>query len=118
MLGEPTLRKPVALLECRRALHGRTLEDAVQSVITLNNGFQLEMIACLAAGLKIKAYLVAIKDDDPENAGYGKATFQVVEVVPPQPWPQNRQAVAEIRKLLGKPINYSEQEYANFLALL
>lgn len=110
--------KPVALLECRRALHGKSLGDAINTIIQLNNGFQLEMIACLSAGLNIPSYLVAIKDEDPEGADYSKAEFLVVKINPPVPWPTDRSAVKKIVDSLGRGENLDELGYANFISSL
>ena len=111
--------RPVAVLECRRARLGRTLEDAVASVRLLNNGFQLELLATLAKHLGVPGYIVAISDQDAGSETYEGATFRVVQVVLPTPWPTQFGAlVPELSRRLRIVGDLDEGGYAEFLAKL
>ena len=112
--------KPVAVIECRRALYGKTLDDAVNSVYQLNNGFQIELLATVAKNLNVAGYIVAISDQNPEDReSYSKATFRVMQVVIPNPYPTKfGTLVPELVRNLKKIDDYDEIGFANFLSKL
>jgi hypothetical protein len=104
---------PVALLECRRALGGRTLRDVIDGYYTLNNGFQLEMLAKLSSRLQVPGYLVAIKDENEQSQQFEAATFLVARVIPPNPWPSGRLNIRAIQLDYQRELN--EKGYADFI---
>lgn len=108
--------KPVAILECRRAMRGlKTAQAAVNHIKTCNNGFQFEVIARMAYQLEIPAYLVGIEDPDLEGSKeYARGKFRVEEVVPPNEWPAGRLDIGALEtKLVGE---MDEATYVRFLA--
>jgi hypothetical protein len=108
--------KPVAIIECRRAIGQlKTAEDAIEHFKKLNNGFQYEVLARLAYELGIPAYIVGIQDPAPCAEDYSGARFVVEEVVPPEKWPSSRSTPSEFltTKKVGE---WNEQQYAEFIA--
>lgn len=106
--------KPVAMIECRRAIGFlKTCDDVIEHFLKLNHGFQFEVYARIAYMSKIKAYIVAIKDNNPSAEDYLGAEFLVVEIVPPSSWDgkTNIRASASLRKIGC----FNQNEYALFL---
>jgi len=109
--------KPVALLECRRAIGTlKTAEAVIAHFTVLNNGFQLEMYARLSYELKIPAFLIAIEDRNLEKDDYADARFIVEKITPPDNWPEGRLNLKQI--ILTEMGIYNQEEYAQFLASL
>jgi hypothetical protein len=104
-----------ALIETRRALAGKTQEQAVQEFATNQNGFQLECLARLAYCAKVPAYVVSILDPEPESDTYEKASFLVLEVSVPAVWPAGKLNLERDLPLV-KVGTYGEKAYADFIA--
>jgi len=97
--------KPVAIIECRRAIGGlKTAQAAINHVKGHNNGFQLEVLAKLAHDLKIDAYIVGIEDDANSN-DYSNARFVVEKIEPPTPRPDGRLDVTKIKTVPMNPMD-------------
>jgi hypothetical protein len=109
--------KPVAIIECKRAMSKQTGKTAIQNLKTLTNGFQIEVLVTCGHKIGIPVYLVGILDGDKQEAKkYKNSKFYVEEAIPPNPWPQKLNVKKDITyKLIGE---FSEQEYADFLAQL
>ena len=110
--------RPVALIECRRAIGSlKNADDVINHFKTLNNGFQLELYARLSSTLKINAFLVAIEDPYPDMEEYSSASFTVVHIIPPKDSQlQGRKFLDGIElKNLGVG---DEEKYAGFLSKL
>ncbi|RMF28225.1 MAG: hypothetical protein D6759_16245 [Chloroflexi bacterium] len=107
---------PVAVIECRRAMHGDSAEDAIAHFKRLNRGFQFEVLCRLSFELRVPGYIVGIEDPDPDQHTYQGARFVIEEVVPPETWPKGRLDLGSIEtRRIGE---FDEQEYAQFLARL
>lgn len=107
--------RPAAVIECRRAIGSLlTCEDVIKHFKQLNNSFQLEVYARMAHDLGIRAFIVAIKDESPENQDYGQAEFLVEEIIPPIEWPKGRIDMKLINMVrIGK---FDQEGYSKFLA--
>jgi hypothetical protein len=109
--------KPIAIIECRRVIGGLSDCNAVVTHFkTLNNGFQLEAYARLAYELKIKAFVVAINDKNPEVSDYSDSEFLITEIIPPETWPEGRLNINEIK--LQEIGLFNEEKYAEFISRL
>ncbi len=110
--------KPVAIIECRRAIGTlQNAEEAIEHFKSLNRGFQYEVLARLAYQLRIPAYIVGIQDKNPQAEDYSDAVFVVEEVIPPDQWPSSPlpPSCFLCTKRLGK---LTEAEYVQFIAQL
>lgn len=107
--------KPAAVIECRRAIGSlSTCEEVIDHFKKLNNSFQLEVYARMAYEMKIRGFIVAIRDDDPEGQDFSKAEFLVEEIIPPDRWPEGRLDTRLIKmKMIGK---FDQDGYSRFLA--
>jgi len=107
--------KPVAVIECRRAIGSlASCEDVVEHFRKLNNSFQLEVYARIAYELKIRGFIVAIRDDKLDIQDYCMAEFLVEEIIPPDKWPEEKLDINLIKiKRIGK---FDQEGYSRFLA--
>lgn len=110
--------KPIAVIECRRAIGTlKNCEDVIEHFKKLTNGFQLEVYARIAYELKIRAFIVAIKDNNPDNEEYNNAEFLVEEIIPPRPWPIGRLKNMDLIQLKRIGL-FNQEDYAKFISEL
>lgn len=107
--------KPVAFIECRRAVGGiKTAEDAIEHVKKLNFGFQFEVLARLAKETGAKSYIVGIEDKSIDSEDYSNARFVVEEILPPDQY--NEKGRINLKEIKTKQLSVmNQQQYADFI---
>ena len=109
--------KPVAILECRRAIGSlKTAEEAIEHFKKLTNGFQFEVLARLAHDMGIGAYIIGMQDSSPDSTDYSNARFIVEKVIPPAEWGSGRMLLSRIKTERYPEMN--EQSYISFISEL
>lgn len=109
--------RPVAILECRRAIGTlTTAEAAIEHFKTLTNGFQFEVLARLAHDIGIPGYIIGIQDGLPDSVDYFKSRFIVEKVIPPEDWGPGRMTLSRIKTERYDAMN--EQQYTSFISKL
>ena len=105
----------VAVLELKRG----TIGEALTTILKYRYGFQGEAMASFARAMKVPAYIVAIEDYERDSKTYERASFTVVQMNLPNPWPERkRELVPALLANLGEPVRMDELAYARWIASL
>ncbi|HEX8378596.1 MAG TPA: hypothetical protein VF602_12325 [Pedobacter sp.] len=110
--------RPVAFIECRRAIGSLpTAEAVIKHFKTLNNGFQFEVLARVAKETGAKAYIVGIEDRSIDSDDYSNARFVVEEVIPPKNYNEEGRINLNDIKVKRLP-SMNQEQYVKFIRYL